>query len=208
MVVSSVTDRTSGRWLAVTLIGLTLATLVGFPWNAPGWAAPAPAAAEKDAAARFNAGDYAAVLALYRSFPADAALSKNFLRLTFQSAVRLGQTGEALLLYHRLHPTSTSHDAALLRPLALSFITSRVHDPQEHLRIAAYQRIDAAIPGFFIEVDAVGFKRAILFTALAVPVVAPFAFFLSAARAAAAAASGVSNRRRAMLPFFCCCRPR
>lgn len=93
---------------------------------------------EARAAELFKAGDYAGVATLYRELRPDATTSKPFLRLSCLSHIRLGRTDEALAIYAQLHPSGQSHDAALLRPLALAVITSRVRDRQEHVRIAAY----------------------------------------------------------------------
>ena len=54
------------------------------------------------------------------------------------SYVRLGRADEALALYTRLKPSGQTHGATLLRPLALSVITSHVHDQKNYVRIAAY----------------------------------------------------------------------
>ena len=86
----------------------------------------------------FQAGDYAAVTALFRTQPPEEALSQRFLRLSLISFVRLGRTNEALPLYERLVPDGKAYEASLLRPLALAVITGHVRDRKEHVRIAAY----------------------------------------------------------------------
>ena len=86
----------------------------------------------------FNAGDYAAVTALFHTIPQGTAVSNQVLRLSLLSYVRLGRTDEALAIYARLVPSGQAHDATLLRPLALTVITSHVRDRKEHVRIAAY----------------------------------------------------------------------
>jgi HEAT repeat protein len=93
---------------------------------------------DAQAAALFKAGDYPAVVALFQGLPAEAAPSSRLLRLSLLSFVRLGRTDEALVLYHRLNPAGSAADPTVLRPLALSVITSRVRDHKEHVRIAAY----------------------------------------------------------------------
>lgn len=122
-------------------VSLTLVLLASMPAAGPlmsGDAGAATASPESNAAALFNAGDYAAVTALFQSLPPTPSPSKEFLRLALLSYVKLGRTEDALALYGRLVPPNQTHDAALLRPLALSVITSRVRDPKEHVRIAAY----------------------------------------------------------------------
>ena len=64
--------------------------------------------------------------------------SKPLIRLAFQSALKLGRPEEALTLYQRLVPTGQPDDPALLRPLALSFLTSHIRDTQEYVRIEAF----------------------------------------------------------------------
>ena len=107
-------------------------------WDPAVHAARSSSTIESQAGELFKAGDYAAVTALYRTLPAHTPASKPFLRLSLLSFVRLGRTDEALSIYAKLNPSGQSHDAALLRPLALAVITSRVRDQKEHVRIAAY----------------------------------------------------------------------
>jgi HEAT repeat protein len=105
------------------------------------WAGAAgehPSSTEARASAFFKAGDYAAVASLFQGLPAETTPSKELLRLALLSFVRLGRTDEALSLYRRLPQAGEAPDPALLRPLALGVITSRVRDPKEHVRIAAY----------------------------------------------------------------------
>lgn len=104
----------------------------------PAGAGGATSSIESTAGDLFKDGDYAAVTALFQTQPPGAALSKQFLRLSLMSYVRLGRTTEALSIYQRLIPSGQAHDAALLRPLALAIITGHVRDHKEHVRIAAY----------------------------------------------------------------------
>jgi HEAT repeat protein len=97
-----------------------------------------PSSVESKAAGLFKAGDYAAVTTLFQGLPPGATPSKELLRLSLLSYVRLGRTDEALAIYTKLNPSGQTHEAALLRPLALGVITSRVRDQKEHVRIAAY----------------------------------------------------------------------
>ena len=78
------------------------------------------------------------MLKLWQSLPPETTASKPLIRLAFQSFLKLGRPEEALTLYQRLVPTDQPDDPALLRPLALSFLTSHVRDSQEYVRIAAY----------------------------------------------------------------------
>lgn len=144
MVITSISHgcdciRQCVRHLAIALaLSCITATL------SPGGTTPAAAASqtgpalETKAAWLFKAGDYAAVTALFQGLPPEATPSQEFLRLSLLSYVRLGRTDEALAIYTRLYPPGQTHDAALLRPLALGVITSRVRDQKEHVRIAAY----------------------------------------------------------------------
>ncbi|MGQ0666463.1 MAG: HEAT repeat domain-containing protein [Nitrospiraceae bacterium] len=106
--------------------------------SAVGSAGKTASSVESRAAELFKAGDYAAVTILFQGLPPDTMASKPLLRLSLLSYVRLGRADEALAIYTKLNPPGETHDAALLRPLALAVITSRVRDRQEHVRIAAY----------------------------------------------------------------------
>ncbi|MEQ1794248.1 MAG: hypothetical protein ABL970_08665, partial [Nitrospira sp.] len=102
-------------------------------------AAISPAAAqEKEAVSLFKAGDYPAVVQRFQALPKEATPSKEMLRIAFQSFVKLGRGEEALPLYSRIKTEGQPDDLTLIRPLALSLITSRVRDQKEHVRIAAY----------------------------------------------------------------------
>jgi len=105
---------------------------------APGAAPPNASVSEKEAAVLFKAGDYPAVVKLFQDLPQDATPSKELLSLSFHSYVKLGRGEDALKIYPRIKAEGQADDASLLRPLALSLITSRVRDPKEHVRIAAY----------------------------------------------------------------------
>jgi hypothetical protein len=95
------------RIVAFSFLFLALMTLAGRDRILPAWAVSDSAASvEREADARFKSGDYAAVGRLFRSLPAEASPSNNFIRIAFESAVRTGQTGEALTLYRRLHPSN------------------------------------------------------------------------------------------------------
>ena len=100
--------------------------------------APTTSALEREATDAFNRAEYDRVLKLWRSLPAENTASKPLIRLAFQSSIKLGRPEEALPLYERLVPPDQPDDPALLRPLALSFLTSHVRDPQEYVRIMAY----------------------------------------------------------------------
>ncbi|MGH7489546.1 MAG: HEAT repeat domain-containing protein, partial [bacterium] len=123
-----------------TSLLLTLGTFVASlsPANAGTPTAPAGLALEREAIDAFNRAEYDRVLKLWHSLPAEGTASKPLIRLAFQSSLKLGRPEEALPLYQRLIPTDQPDDPALLRPLALSFLTSHVRDSQEYVRIAAY----------------------------------------------------------------------
>jgi len=118
----------------------TVATIVASlsPSNAGTPTAPTGSALEREATDAFNRAEYDRVLKLWYSLPAEGTASKPLLRLAFQSSLKLGRPEEALPLYQRLVPTDQPDDSTLLRPLALSFLTSHVRDPQEYVRIMAY----------------------------------------------------------------------
>ena len=100
--------------------------------------APAASGLEREATDAFNQAEYDRVLKLWRSLPPETTPSKPLARLAFQSSLKLGQPEEALTLYQLLVPSDQIDDPVLLRPLALSFLTSHVRDSQEYVRIAAY----------------------------------------------------------------------
>ncbi|HEX4967269.1 MAG TPA: hypothetical protein VFV44_02015, partial [Nitrospiraceae bacterium] len=93
---------------------------------------------ERDAIDAFNRAEYDQVLKIWHSLSPETAASKPLIRLAFQSSLKLGRPEEAFTLYQRLVPADQSDDPALLRPLALSFLTSHVRDTQEYVRVAAY----------------------------------------------------------------------
>ena len=126
-------------WLQILLlftIGTSAVSLSLAETRTPN--APRGSALEREATDAFNHAEYDQVLQLWRSIPPDVTPSKSFIRLAFHSALKLGQPEDALIIYHRLMPTDAPDDRALLRPLALSFVTSHVRDSQEYVRIAAY----------------------------------------------------------------------
>ena len=100
--------------------------------------APTGSALEREATDAFNHAEYDRVLKLWQSLQPETTASKPLIRLTFQSSLKLGRPEEALTLYQRLVPADQPDDPGLLRPLALSFLTSHVRDSQEYVRIAAY----------------------------------------------------------------------
>ncbi|MGH7217349.1 MAG: HEAT repeat domain-containing protein, partial [Nitrospiraceae bacterium] len=99
---------------------------------------PTGATLEREATSAFNRAEYDQVLKLWYSLPPETTASKSLIRLAFQSSLKLGRPEEALTLYQRLVPADRPDDPALLRPLALSFLTSHVRDTQEYVRVAAY----------------------------------------------------------------------
>jgi len=126
-------------WLQILLlftIGTSAVSLSLAETRTPN--APRGSALEREATDAFNHAEYDQVMQLWRSIPPDVTPSKSLIRLAFHSALKLGQPEDALILYHRLMPTDAPDDRALLRPLALSFVTSHVRDSQEYVRIAAY----------------------------------------------------------------------
>jgi HEAT repeat protein len=145
-----VNDRRSGpvqktcRGASTAPLQLVLLFIVGMfvaslsPANAATPTSPTGLPLEREATDAFNRAEYDRVLKLWHSLPAEGTASKPLIRLAFQSSLKLGRPEEALPLYQRLIPTDQPDDPALLRPLALSFLTSHVRDPQEYVRIMAY----------------------------------------------------------------------
>lgn len=121
------------------IIFILSAIIVSLPPAEAGTAtAPAGSTLERDAAQAFAHGEYDRVMKIWQSIPPDAHPPKPLIRLAFHSSLKLGRPEEAFTLYQRLVPPDTQDDPALLRPLALSFVTSHVRDSQEYVRIAAY----------------------------------------------------------------------
>ena len=121
--------------LLLTLVSILVSPLLA---NTGTLTAQTGSALEREATEFFNRAEYGQVLKLWQSLPPETATSKPFIRLAFQSSLKLGRPEEALTLYQRLVPTDQPDDPALLRPLSLSFLTSHVRDSQEYVRIAAY----------------------------------------------------------------------
>src|SRR5215210_2518007 len=94
--------------------------------------APQSHSLEREALEAFNHGYYDRVLKLWHSLPSEPAPSNPLIHLAFQSFLKLGRPEEAVPLYHRLVAPNQPDDPALLRPLALSFLSSHVRDPQEY----------------------------------------------------------------------------
>jgi HEAT repeat protein len=93
---------------------------------------------QRDARVAFQNGQYDQVIRLLEAAPPDSKQPRELLKVGVLSYVRLGRPESAFTVYTRLIPPGSPDDLALLRELAMAFITSRVHDPEEHLRIAAY----------------------------------------------------------------------
>ena len=138
--VSRCRDRIRRTAAAVALCVVAVTGLFPVPGTrTEALAAGTPASTQdKELAALFKAGDYPAIVQRFQALPKDATPSKELLRLTFHSFVKLGRGEEALPLYPRIKAEGQPDDLTLLRPLALSLITSRVRDQKEHVRIAAY----------------------------------------------------------------------
>lgn len=122
----------------LALIALLSTSITHLPAEAGTSTPPSGSGLEREATEAFNHAEYDRVLKLWQSIPPEASPSKPLIRLALQSFLKLGRSEEAFALYQRLVPADTPDDPALLRPLALSFITSHVRDSQEYVRIAAY----------------------------------------------------------------------
>ncbi|WP_455376967.1 HEAT repeat domain-containing protein [Petrachloros mirabilis] len=102
---------------------------------------------DREAGDAFNKADYASVLKMWQSIPPDAAPSKSFLRLAFQSALKLGHADDGLTLYERIAPPDQRDDFKALRQLSMSFLNAYVRDSREYIRIAAYTTLaDLGLP--------------------------------------------------------------
>jgi len=129
----------SAAHLRVVLMLSILALVVSLPpVEAVTPAASTGSALEREATDAFNHAEYDRVVKLWQSLPPETTASKPLIRLAFQSSLKLGRPEEALTLYQQLIPPDLPDDPALLRPLALTFLTSHVRDSQEYVRIAAY----------------------------------------------------------------------
>jgi HEAT repeat protein len=122
--------------LLLLTLGVIALSLTSAEAGAP--MAPTGPTLEREATDAFNRAEYDHVLKLWYSIPPENTASQPLIRLAFQSALKLGRPEEAFTLYQRLIPTDQADDPALLRPLALSFLTGHVRDSQEHVRIEAY----------------------------------------------------------------------
>lgn len=104
-------------------------------------ASPSPhKQAASSAAQAFDAGEYDQVIRLYHAARADGAQTppKELSRLALRSYARLGRPEDAWPLYQQLIPQGSADDLPLLREIAWSTVTSRMRDPQEHIRLAAF----------------------------------------------------------------------
>jgi HEAT repeat protein len=99
------------------------------------------ASLEREATEAFKRAEYGAVLKLVQSQPPGVAMPKALLRLAVQSAMKLGHPEEGLDIYERLVKSDQPDDLTLLRQLAVSFLSTYVRDPKEHIRIAAYSAL-------------------------------------------------------------------
>ena len=117
-----------GRRALQLLLPLTLGSIIISlsPSEAGTSKAPTGSALEREATDAFNHAEYDRVLKLWQSLPPETTASKSLIRLAFQSSLKLGRPEEALTLYQRLVPADQPDDPGLLRPLALSFLTSHV----------------------------------------------------------------------------------
>lgn len=93
---------------------------------------------QQDARAAFQQGRFERVIQLLEAVPPGQEPPRELLRIGSQSYARIGRPDEAFKTYVRLIPPGRPDDAQLLRELAFAFITSRVRDSEEHIRIAAY----------------------------------------------------------------------
>ncbi len=87
---------------------------------------------------RYRAAEYNRVLELLQQTPGGQEPSLEVIKYALLSQLKLGKPEEAWKLYPKLVAANRPDDPALLRDIARGFVVSRVRDPQEHIRIAAY----------------------------------------------------------------------
>jgi hypothetical protein len=97
-----------------------------------------PTPLEREAQTLYRAAEYSRVIDLIQHPPAGQEPGLEAIRYAILSHVKLGKPEEAWKLYSKLTAGDRPDDRALLREVARGFIVSRVRDPQEHIRIAAY----------------------------------------------------------------------
>jgi HEAT repeat protein len=93
---------------------------------------------QRDVISAFQNGEYERVILFLETLPSDQVPSREILKVGTLSYVRLGRAEQALKTYTRLTPEGRSDELGLLRQVAKGFITSRVRDVAEHVRITAY----------------------------------------------------------------------
>ena len=127
-------------------------SLLGFrhdphPMHCRGWRRRAPphppirsqSTVDRETIKAFKLGQYDEVVRILHEHTSDGKEpNRELLRLACISHIQLGHPEEATKLYMRLFPPGQSEDFLLLKQLASAQIISRVRDPQEHIRIAAY----------------------------------------------------------------------
>ncbi len=101
---------------------------------------------QAEALQAFKQGRFDEVVRLLEGAAPEEPLSADVLRAGVRSALRIGKPDTALVFYGRLVPPGKPDEAGLLRDLARAIIISHVRDPQEHLRIAAYQALAEITP--------------------------------------------------------------
>lgn len=97
-----------------------------------------PSPLEREAQALYEAANFSRVVDLIQHPPAGQEPGAKAIRYAVLSFVKMGKPEEAWKQYPKLTSGDRPDDLALLREIARSFIVSRVRDPQEHIRIAAY----------------------------------------------------------------------
>jgi HEAT repeat protein len=92
------------------------------------------------AAQAFDSGDYDQVIRLYQAARSEGGQSpsKDLSRLALRSYARLGRPEDAWPLYQLLFPDGSADDPSMLREIAWTTVTSRLRDPLEHIRLAAF----------------------------------------------------------------------
>lgn len=93
---------------------------------------------EREALTLYQAAEYTRVTDLLQRRTDGQEPGREVVRYALLSYLKMGKPEEAWKLYPKLIASNRPDEPALLREIARGFIVSRVRDPQEHIRIAAY----------------------------------------------------------------------
>ncbi len=119
------------RVIGISLLILPMATALSATREAP-------SKPQREILSAFKKGRYDQVIASLDALPTGQDPSQEVLKVGVLSYLQLGRPEPAFSTYTRLVPFGHRDDQTLLRRVAKAFITSRVRDSEEYLRIAAY----------------------------------------------------------------------